>query len=194
MDHIKDIPPKKSALCNIYLAYYNAAETFPNRISSEQVAKQHLLEYCFPREFGVPFQEAALLFQAHGKPYLDKKNCHFNLSHSKGLIACGFSTTPLGIDVELKRPMSPHLSSRSCTPFELDQLAHCSDYSYTFLKLWTQKESYLKLTGQGITVSLNSLEIPASVFQKTYCLSQGYLLTISAFEPLRITFLDSLSF
>ena len=45
--------------------------------------------------------EAGLSSGQHGKPYLrDYPGIHFNISHCEGLVACAFSDTETGVDVE----------------------------------------------------------------------------------------------
>lgn len=97
---------------------------------------------------------------AHGKPYCD--GIFFNLSHSGDLALCAISDAPVGCDIERVKD----------APFEIAPRVFCADeraYLHAaqddrearrrFFTLWTLKESYLKMTGEGLGVSPKRLEI-----------------------------------
>lgn len=74
------------------------------------------------------------------KPRLDVDGVHFNLSHSGDLVLVAFSHTEIGVDVEKIRPVN-----REKFTF-ID-----AEDDEEFFEKWTERESYLKLTGEGIT-------------------------------------------
>ena len=95
-----------------------------------------------------------------GKP-LHPEIC-FNLSHSADMAMCVLSEKNVGCDIELM--ISPHISSfeRFFTEKEQEYICRAKSSSETnqrFFRLWTMKESYLKMTGEGIIVPLNSVEV-----------------------------------
>ncbi len=98
----------------------------------------------------------------HGKPYFPAfPQVHFNISHCPGMIACIIDDHPAGVDVEVIRDFSPRLVSRVLTPSEQELLAdEASDAEaerICFFRLWTLKESWVKQTGSGLSVPLNSI-------------------------------------
>jgi 4'-phosphopantetheinyl transferase len=100
-------------------------------------------------EYGKPALAAP--FAAHG--------LHFNLAHTKGLVACVLSRQPeIGIDVEnLRTRTTPlHLAPRYFTEREAGALAALPEPERParFYALWTLKESWLKATGQGLAAGL----------------------------------------
>jgi 4'-phosphopantetheinyl transferase len=88
----------------------------------------------------------------------------FNLSHTHGFVACAVARgAAVGIDVERCERVAgaPDIAERYFAGQELECLRECGqkEYSARFIELWTLKESYLKATGAGLTVPLNSFAL-----------------------------------
>ena len=84
-----------------------------------------------------------------GKPYLgNHNNVHFSLSHSGHWVVCAISDASVGVDIEHPRCMD-----------KIALLFPTAQTDDDILRLWTAKEAYLKLTGRGLTVSLNSVSV-----------------------------------
>lgn len=97
------------------------------------------------RPMGLRERDARYAFSAAGKPRIaDLPEFHFSISHSGSSVICAVSERPVGADLQLPRPVSRRLMSRMFTERELSG----SDP----IRLWTLKESYGKLTGEGIAV------------------------------------------
>ncbi len=99
---------------------------------------------------------------SHGKPcFPDFPHVHFNISHCPGMIACIIDDAPAGVDVEAIRAFSPRLVPRVLTPSEQKLLAvraaNAEEEKAFFFRLWTLKESWVKQTGSGLSVPLNSI-------------------------------------
>lgn len=102
----------------------------------------------------------------HGKPRLTKPEIddppYFNLSHSGDLILLAIAGVEVGVDVEKLRPIpnAEKLAHRFFSPaerksvFELESTAR----DHAFLRIWTQKEAYLKATGLGVGMALRKVE------------------------------------
>lgn len=75
----------------------------------------------------------------------------FNLSHVEGLVAVALSEQELGLDVETTRRNTDihNVGKRQYTASELAWMRAQVDPHRAFFKLWTLKEAYLKLTGEG---------------------------------------------
>lgn len=112
---------------------------------------------------------------AGGKPELaqpEPEPLHFNLSHTRGCVACLAGRLPqIGVDLESRdRRVSPDLGERLFAPAEAALLRHPDEALRweRFFRIWTLKEAYLKATGQGLRTPLNafafSLEPPAVRF------------------------------
>jgi 4'-phosphopantetheinyl transferase len=100
-----------------------------------------------------------------GKPALVDAPVQFNLAHSGGLAVCAAtSTAPLGVDVELVRADIDHagIGLQSFSPRERAQLAESGpDGAVTgFFRCWTLKEAYVKGRGGGLSIPLDSFDVP----------------------------------
>lgn len=111
---------------------------------------------------------AGLVFAAgeHGKPQLADPEIadppHFNLSHSGDLVTLAIAGSDVGVDIENLRQIrnAEKMAHRFFSPaermsvFELDGEAR----DRAFLRIWTQKEAYLKATGLGVGMPLRGVE------------------------------------
>ena len=86
-----------------------------------------------------------------GKPYF--KDCpekHFNLSHSGEFALCALSDAAVGADLEIVRPRKEGLSGYTFKGEEYGRyLALGGDWN-AFYILWTEVESAIKYTGEGL--------------------------------------------
>jgi 4'-phosphopantetheinyl transferase len=112
--------------------------------------------------------EAIEMYAGHGgRPELTgpaAPDVSFNLSHTRGLVACAVSVeTVVGVDVELVRdlPDVAALARSTLTPDEIDELDRIApaERSRAFLRRWTIKEAYAKATGHGLGLPINSISI-----------------------------------
>ena len=150
---------------------------------------------CFMRPETV--REIRILENEHGRPYLpDFPDIHFSLSHSGDRVMCAVSRSPVGCDVEEAEETEADLRriryvARCLTESERElALADSS----AFYRIWTLKESFVKLTGQGLLIPLSSFEItldPTTVRQdyisevielKEYGQIDGYQYSCMALE------------
>lgn len=74
------------------------------------------------------------------KPKFDIENVDFSLSHSHGVIMLGISHTQIGVDIEKVRDIN----------FEKFNFIE-SGSKEEFFEKWTERESYLKMTGDGLS-------------------------------------------
>lgn len=95
----------------------------------------------------------------HGKPYLpDDPQVHFNLSHSGNRVMCAVSAHACGCDVEQISHKKKQIDMViRCLAESEQRLAAVS--AVHFYRIWTLKESILKLSGEGIVIPLNSFEV-----------------------------------
>ena len=105
-------------------------------------------------------EDLSLAYGEHEKPYLlNRKELCFNLSHSGSVAVCAVSSSPVGVDVEKPRTPTPALLRHCFTENELRWFACQPDPDRAFIRLWTRKESYLKLLGTGLSLALNSFSV-----------------------------------
>jgi 4'-phosphopantetheinyl transferase len=93
-----------------------------------------------------------------GKPYLiDYPHIHFSISHSKFAVACAVYDKHIGVDIENIRNFSTNVTKRVCTKEEQTLIDNSENKEDTFFRMWTFKESYVKLTGDGLSYGLKNV-------------------------------------
>lgn len=141
--------------------------------------------------------EAEVAKTVLGKPYLARyPGVQFNLSHSGPWGVCALSGAPVGVDVELPRPLKYDLARRFFTQAEQIYLAQRPQRE--FFRLWTRKESFIKALGKGLTLPLDRFSVledllvwegTAWYFQE-FPLEEGYLTLCSQAPEARLHRLD----
>lgn len=75
-----------------------------------------------------------------GKPWFPAHpEVHFSLSHTAGAVLAGLSDSPLGVDIERVRPVSPRMMERLGAPGR-----------EAFFCCWVRREARGKYSGEGI--------------------------------------------
>lgn len=105
----------------------------------------------------------------NGKPYFPGKELRFSLSHSGEIALCALSNREVGADVERMRAFDENLSRRFFTEAEQEYISQAKDRAHAFTQVWTLKESYIKATGQGLRLPLNSFSVPVGAFAAENC-------------------------
>lgn len=100
--------------------------------------------------------ESEIIEGAHGK--IDAaKGMHFNLSHSGDYVILARHEFEVGADIETIAESKDRLAARVFQPDEIEWMQN--DSRARFYALWTMKESVLKLTGSGFSVSPQSFSV-----------------------------------
>ena len=122
-----------------------------------------------------------------GKPYFtDYPDIHYSVTHSKSSAACVMFDKPVGIDMEGHRADSCSVAKRFFSAHEniwIEEGTSQEERDRRFLRLWTLKEAYSKMTGEGIAACLN----------KIYFKSEGNTL-VADFDTAKLNSVDNLSF
>ncbi|MBB6332566.1 4'-phosphopantetheinyl transferase [Chryseobacterium sediminis] len=117
-----------------------------------------LLQYGLKTYYNISDIETGVL--PNKKPYLKGHSLHFNISHSKELVACAIAEYPLGIDVEFNDPkVSYHDFTFQMTDKELQEIQDAEDKMKKLFTYWTRKEAVIKAHGAGMMLPLDSFEI-----------------------------------
>lgn len=102
-----------------------------------------------------------------GKPYLpDYPEIHFNLSHSGEYVCLALGDAPAGVDLQEKTRVRGRIAERFFTAADNQRLAECGseeEKQDLFFRMWSIKESYLKLVGTGIGEGFSDFEICWSI-------------------------------
>lgn len=106
---------------------------------------------------------ASLKKGPYGKPYLaGYPEIHFNISHSGGWAVCALASMPCGVDIQERRSIrSRRMVERTMNAREQRQIQEAEDGTGEFIKLWTYKESCIKLSGEGFHQDMKTLKEPA---------------------------------
>ncbi|MDB5352321.1 MAG: phosphopantetheine-protein transferase [Planctomycetota bacterium] len=104
----------------------------------------------------------------HGKPRLEGSRLEFNLSHSADRAILAVSRDRrVGIDIEQVRPMQEgeRIAARFFSASECETFLKLPDTrkNEAFFHIWTRKEAYIKAIGVGISIPLDSFDVPAQV-------------------------------
>lgn len=115
---------------------------------------------------GVAPAEVAFHYGPMGKPELSpERGLFFNLAHSADEAILAVATQPVGVDLERLRPMprAKDFAERWFHPEEKQRLHETADVDHLteFFRIWTAKESALKLLGKGVGEALPKLLTPA---------------------------------
>lgn len=100
---------------------------------------------------------------AYGKPFISNsgyEHLQFNLSHTRGMIACAVSHAgAIGVDVEKRKPLTDldALCRYALAPLEAHDVLSASNdrqQAQRFFTYWTLKEAYIKARGMGLSIPL----------------------------------------
>ncbi len=92
-------------------------------------------------QYGADLPKEVEIVRKEGeKPRFDTEEAYFNLSHSGGVMMLGISHSPIGVDIEKIRD----IDYKKFDFIDADDLED-------FFEKWTERESYLKFTGEGLS-------------------------------------------
>ncbi len=100
----------------------------------------------------------------HGKPLLEGCNFYFNVSHAGECVLCALSDQQVGADVENlhrfdgKKRGIRHIAGKCLNPQEQELLEQADQYEETLIGIWTKKESFVKMTGEGLSRALTTVD------------------------------------
>ena len=122
-----------------------------------------LVRYAARKCYDIRNNELTFGVREYGKPFLiSHPRIQYNVSHAGDYVACAIvNDIPVGIDVEIIKPIELDISKRF---FTQDEYAYINRQplelqTRCFYLIWTQKESYIKMVGKGLSISLNSFNV-----------------------------------
>lgn len=168
------------------LAYGYASEILgreineENRKNAESEAARKLLDRLLIK-VGSHLTSADIIKEENEKPRFADGGIDFNITHSKGLVACALSLGQgrIGIDAErIHGSISPARQGALVRRFFSEKEKKALADGESFVSLWTKREAYLKMTGEGFAKGIGK-DIPETAFFS--CLSvDGYLITVAS--------------
>lgn len=114
-----------------------------------------------------------------GKPEIEGFPLHFSLSHSGAYVLCAVSERQIGADIQQFRKTDLlRLTERFFTEQEYEMLRQCgtAEREALFFELWSRKEAYGKLTGEGVAAVLRQEEY--AVRWEEVSPPQGYAMAV----------------
>lgn len=114
-------------------------------IISEIMLKELLQEY------NIEYEKCKFSISDNGKTYIKNQDIYFSISHSKSFIAVAVSRNNIGIDIEEIKDISDNTLDYISTSIEKEYINASNNKNITFLKLFTLKESYIKLNDLNLT-------------------------------------------
>ena len=106
---------------------------------------------------GNGLSESSLKYSENGKPLAD--HFHFNISHAGEYVVGVVSDGEVGCDIERNVNAPLEIAEHYFHSTEREYIEAASDPGKAFFTLWTLKESYMKMTGRGMSLPLDSFEI-----------------------------------
>jgi len=128
----------------------------------------------------IPYKEIKFNYHQHGKPYIKNFKYDFSVSHSGNMIAFILSQEPVGIDIEYIKNPRLRVAERFFTEHEYNYIINSENPVSEFYKIWTSKESYLKMLGTGLSKSLESFDVLSDELKNYFFTEQleKYMLTV----------------
>ena len=116
-------------------------------------------------------------FGENGKPELE--NFFFNLSHAGDYVICAVGDKLVGCDVEKITKEPKYMAEKFFCKSENEHLnqLEAEERIREFFRIWTMKESYIKMTGEGMRLALDRMEFvlenPVKVYRDGMCCACG---------------------
>lgn len=101
--------------------------------------------------------ENDLRYSENEKPVAD--SVFFNVSHAGDYVVGVSSDCEVGCDIEKIRKAPMEIAQRHFRATESAYIQAAPDRDKAFFAIWTLKESYMKMTGKGMSLPLDSFEI-----------------------------------
>ncbi len=125
---------------------------------SEHETGKKLAEHAF---FEVFKKHEPLSHAESGKPcFKGSENTFISISHSDGLCLAALSDSEIGVDAERMTGDTLRLiklAKRFFTPGEAEYVKEAPEKR--FFEIWCKKESYMKYTGKGFSLPMNSFSV-----------------------------------
>jgi 4'-phosphopantetheinyl transferase len=108
-------------------------------------------------------EELHLSLNRYGRPFFrNAENVCFSISHSGEWVVCATGNSPIGIDIELVRPLDcAGIAKRFFSIYEYDTFVSIDEQERLphFFELWTLRESYIKFLGKGLLAPMRSFSL-----------------------------------
>ena len=145
--YYKEIEKVKTLPNNVmeYINEYKNQERYNQSINAWKLLFEKLNS-----DFNIKLENCEIKKTSNGKPFID--GIHFNISHSKNLVAIIISDAECGIDIQYIDSKTNHclMAKKVLSSEEYDSYTKSNDKLDYFISQWTKKEAYLKCYNDGI--------------------------------------------
>lgn len=117
-----------------------------------------LCDYGLRQWYGLRERDVTIGYGVHGKPFVEgMPQIHFNLSHSGEWVLAVFAPVEVGCDIQqrIANVRNEQIARRFFAGEEQQAYAAGMD----FYRIWARKESYLKLTGDGMALDMRAFSV-----------------------------------
>lgn len=90
---------------------------------------------------------------SNGKPVFSGADMYLSISHSRGIVAVAWSDHPVGVDVQ---STDPGFVPNTCFMTD-DEVSILKKNGADIMDVWSAKESFLKMTGDGISSGMERI-------------------------------------
>lgn len=115
------------------------------------------------KEYGLEEREMEYETGRQGKPFFRYyPEIHFSISHSGDYALCSIGDDEIGSDIERVRSGRERVAERFFAEEELVWIKEASDMKESearVFRIWTMKESFLKVTGLGMSLPLKDFAV-----------------------------------
>ena len=160
-------PVKKSPLSLAECQERLSAERLEQLFKFQEQSRQHSLagdllamtayRKAYP---GDPFPPERAV-TPEGKPYFPARpEFHYSISHSGEWVVCAVGAVPLGVDIQVERPVRPAVfrALSAAEQAELDGLEE-QERLPAFFDVWCLKEAYSKAIGLGLQARFREFSV-----------------------------------
>lgn len=148
------------------------------------LAASLLLKMALEKE-GIRYEEVCFVTEPGGKPKLLTNRLFFNLAHAQELAVCVISDQEVGVDVERKDRLEGkeqkrklQIAKKILTPEEWKFWEKAGCQTEELISVWTKKESYVKMTGKGLTENLTTVDTLSNAFYRQILVDDGYVISV----------------
>lgn len=145
------------------IAAYRFEEDKKRSVCGYMLALKALSEFLNEDE-----SEIKISYQKNGKPVCDK--AFLSIAHAGDYAVCAVSALPVGIDAEnANRKVTLKAAMRVCTENEMNYIfgeptfnemkEYDKNTKLRFLEVWTKKEAFGKMTGEGINYDMKNTDV-----------------------------------